>query len=194
MAEKKDTDRTEILGGPELESPESSSNSPQAGGEEPVAADEQVEALEIALEKLAEAESKSAENLDGWQRALADFQNYKKRVERDRQIDQAEMKGDFIRKVLPVLDDLERALQNRPPGDAWSNGIELIRRKLLAILEAEGVRRIEAEGEAFDPRFHEAIAKEPVDGAESGTVIAVAQQGYTLGERVIRPAQVRVAA
>jgi molecular chaperone GrpE len=143
--------------------------------------------------RLAEAEARSAENLDGWQRAVAEFQNFKKRVERDRESDQAAMKGDLIRRILPVLDDLERALQSRPPEDAWFNGIELIQRKLQSILEAEGVRRMQAEGAVFDPNFHEAISQEPVDGAESGRVVAVVQNGYMLGERVIRPAQVKVA-
>jgi molecular chaperone GrpE len=126
------------------------------------------------------AEAKAAEHLDGWQSALADFQNYRKRVERDRDAERVAMKGDLIRSVLPVLDDLERALQNRPEDDAWSNGIELIQRKLLGLLEAEGVKRIEAEGAVFDPNFHEAIAQETAADVESGRVIAVMQQGYTL--------------
>jgi molecular chaperone GrpE len=150
--------------------------------------------LQSVRRELAEVQAKATENLDGWQRALAEFQNYKKRVERDRASDQVIMKGDLIRKVLPVLDDLERALGNRPEDSAWSSGIELIQRKLLSILESEGVRRIDAEGALFDPNVHEAISQEPVDGAESGTVVAVTQQGYMLGERVIRPAQVKVAA
>ena len=143
--------------------------------------------------KLAEAEAKVAENLDGWQRAVAEFQNYKKRVERDREADQATMKGDLVRKILPILDDLERALQTRPAEDAWFSGIELIERKLRSILEVEGVTRMEAVGAVFDPNFHEAISQEPVDGAESGRVVAVVQNGYMLGERVIRPAQVKIA-
>jgi molecular chaperone GrpE len=144
--------------------------------------------------QFAEAEAKAAESLDGWQRALAEFQNYKKRVERDRASDQAAMKADLIKKVLPVLDDLERALQNREEDDPWSNGIELIRRKFEAILESEGVKRIECEGALFDPNFHEAVSQESVDAAESGRVVGVMQPGYMLGDRVIRPAQVRVAA
>lgn len=144
--------------------------------------------------QLEEAQAKAAENLDGWQRALAEFQNYRKRIDRDRQAEQAAMKGDLIKKVLPVLDDLERALQNRPANDAWVGGIELIQRKLQGILEAEGVKRIEAMSSQFDPNFHEAVAQEPAEGAESGQVIEVMQQGYMLGDRVIRPAQVRVAA
>jgi molecular chaperone GrpE len=150
----------------------------------------EVETLQV---KLAQAESKAAENLDGWQRAAADFQNFKKRVERDRAADHTAMKADLIRQVLPILDDLERALQSRPPEDAWFNGIELIQRKMQGILESQGVRRIEAEGTIFDPNFHEAISQEPVDGAESGRVVAVVLNGYMLGDQVIRPAQVKVA-
>ena len=149
--------------------------------------------LDSLKQRLADVEGTAAQNLDGWQRAVAEFQNYKKRIERDREAEQAGMKGDLIKKVLPVLDDLERALQNRPAEDAWTNGIELIRRKLQSIIEAEGAVRIEAMGEAFDPRFHEAISYEPVDGVESGHVLEVVQNGYMIGERVIRPAVVRVA-
>lgn len=150
-----------------------------------------VDALRVQLE---EARAKAAENLDGWQRSLAEFQNYRKRIDRDRQVEQAAMKGELIKKMLPVLDDLERALQNRPSDDAWAGGIELIQRKLQVILEAEGVTRIEALATQFDPNFHEAISQDPVEGAESGEVLEVMQQGYMLGDRVLRPAQVRVAA
>ena len=103
------------------------------------------------------------------------------------------MKGDLIKRFLPVLDDLERALQNRPDDSAWASGIELIKRKLQAIMESEGLQRIEAEGMAFDPNFHEAISFESADGLESGRVIAVVQNGYMLGDHVVRPAMVRVA-
>jgi molecular chaperone GrpE len=153
-------------------------------------ADGQLEALQS---QLAEAESKAAEYKDGWARSQAEFQNYKKRMERDNEMMYASMKGDIIKKVLPALDDLERALQNRPAEDAWASGIELITRKLQNILDAEGVKRIAAEGVAFDPNFHEAISHEPNENVESGNVIAVVQNGYMLGERVIRPALVRVA-
>ena len=92
-----------------------------------------------------------------------------------------------------ILDDLERALQNRPADESWANGIELIVRKFQSALDGEGVKRIEAEGAEFDPNFHEAISHEPNEEVESGHVIAVVQNGYMLGERVIRPALVRVA-
>jgi molecular chaperone GrpE len=150
----------------------------------------EIEALQKQLE---EAEAKAAENLDGWQRSQAEFINYKNRVQRDRELDYASMKGDIIKKVLPVLDDMERALANRPEGDSWANGMELIVRKFQTILENEGVKRIEATGQPFDPNFHEAISSEPNDEVESGHVIEVMQNGYMLGERVIRPAMVRVA-
>ncbi len=157
----------------------------------------EVEALQKRVEeaeaKARELEAKSAENLDGWQRAVAEFQNYKRRVDRDRETERAIMKGDLIKRFLPVLDDLQRALQNRPEGDPWANGIELIERKLQQILQAEGLKRIEAEGAEFDPNFHEAISYESADGMESGRVIAVVQNGYMLGDYVVRPATVRVA-
>ena len=157
----------------------------------------ELELLQARLEeeeaKAREFEAKSRENLDGWQRAVAEFQNYKKRIDRDRESDKAIMKGDLIKRFLPALDDLERALQNRPAEDAWASGIELVKRKLQTILEAEGLQRIEAEGADFDPNFHEAISYEPADGVQSGRVIAVVQNGYMLGDHVVRPAMVRVA-
>jgi molecular chaperone GrpE len=105
----------------------------------------------------------------------------------------ASMKGDIVKKVLPVLDDLERALQNRSADDPWANGIELVVRKFQTILENEGVKKIEALGAEFDPNVHEAISHEAADGTKSGHVIGVVQNGYMIGDRVIRPAMVRVA-
>ena len=149
--------------------------------------------MEALMKRLEEAEAKVAEHLDGWQRAQAEFVNYKNRVQRDQESMRAQMKGDIIRKFLPVLDDLERALQSRPTDDAWANGIDLIARKLQSTLDSEGVVRIDADGAMFDPNFHEAISHEPSEDVESGRIIAVVQNGYMLGERVIRPALVRVA-
>lgn len=161
--------------------------------EKPETAEQVSDEFEALKHQLEEAEAKASEYKDGWVRSQAEFQNYKKRIERDNDLIYGSMKGDIIKKVLPVLDDLERALQNRPVDDAWTNGIELIARKLQSILESEGVKRIEAKGAAFDPNFHEAISHESADDVESGHVIDVVQNGYMLGERVIRPALVRVA-
>jgi molecular chaperone GrpE len=146
------------------------------------------------LEKqLAEAQAQAAEYKDGWQRSVADFQNYRRRVDAEKNETYQNAVGSVIKRYLPVMDDLERALSTRPADLAWVDGIELIYRKLQSILEAEGLKRIEAEGQMFDPNFHEAIIQESCNGFESGQVISVVQNGYTLGDRVIRPAQVRVA-
>lgn len=146
------------------------------------------------LEKqLTESQAQAAEYKDGWQRSLADFQNYRRRVEAESRETYQNAIGDIIKRYLPVLDDLERALAHRPADLPWADGIELIDRKLQTILKNEGLKRIEAEGQPFDPNFHEAVSQEPVEEVESGHVIAVIQQGYTLGERVVRPARVRVA-
>jgi molecular chaperone GrpE len=159
---------------------------PEVTEQEPV----DVEALKRQLQ---DAESKLAESVDGWQRSMADFQNYKRRVERDNEMFKTNTKGDIFNKILPVLDDLERALANRPADDSWANGIELVVRKFQSILDLEGLTRIEAKGQAFNPSFHEAISHEESADVESGHVIDVVRSGYMLGERVIRPALVRVA-
>lgn len=169
-------------------------NETQAAVEGTPETTEQVAAESEALKRqLEEAQAQASEFKDSWMRSQAEFQNYKKRIERDNEAMYAGMKGDIIKKVLPVLDDLERALQNLPSDDAWAEGIGLVVRKFQNILEMEGVKKIEAKGAAFDPNFHEAISHEPADGVQSGFVIEVVQNGYLLGERVIRPALVRVA-
>jgi molecular chaperone GrpE len=164
---------------------------------EAVATSEDVKQLSVEIEslkkQLAEAESKTLEYKDSWLRSQAEFQNFRRRLERDNEMLQASMKGDIVKKILPVLDDLERALQNRSADDPWASGIELVARKFQNILESEGVKKIEAVGTEFDPNFHEAISNEPADGVQSGHVIGVVQNGYMIGERVIRPALVRVA-
>jgi molecular chaperone GrpE len=164
---------------------------------EAIATSESVEQLSAEIDalkkRLAEAESKTSEYKDSWLRSQAEFQNYRKRIERDSELTYLSLKGDILKKILPVFDDLERALQNRSAENAWANGIELVARKFQNILESEGLKRIEALGVEFDPNFHEAISHEPADGAQSGQVIGVVQNGYMLGERVIRPALVRVA-
>lgn len=145
---------------------------------------------------LEEAHAKIDEYLGGWQRALADFANYKKRVERDQAMTQQNMVSSIVRRYLDVLDDLERALKNRPQageGEAWAEGIELVYRKFLAALQSEGVVQYNPTGETFDPNLHEAISHEPTDEYESGEIIEVVSPGYSINDRVIRPARVRVA-
>lgn len=151
---------------------------------------EEFSALKV---QLAEAESKKQEYLDALLRERADFTNYRRRAELEGKQMGQWTTGETVKKLLPVLDDLERALSNRPADNIWANGVELVLRKFQSILEKENITRIEAEGKPFDPNLHEAIMQEPSDLYESGTVTAVLQQGYMHGERVLRPALVKVA-
>ncbi len=148
------------------------------------------------LEELDDLRQKADEFSDGWQRERAEFANYRKRVARDEQMQRENIRIEVIRKYLDVHDDLELAIKNMPPAmrdGGWAGGIELIYQKLLNILAGEDIHPIPAENTAFDPNLHEAISHEECDGVESGHVIEVVQKGYTIGDRVIRPARVRVA-
>ena len=147
-------------------------------------------------EELEKSKQLASESFDGWQRERADFSNYKKRVDREHQNRRQAIAGELIKKYLEVLDDIQRALKNRPTegeGATWAAGIELIERKFINILESESITRIPAEKEMFDPTRHEAISSEDSANHASGEIIEVLQQGYTLDNRVLRPALVRVA-
>jgi molecular chaperone GrpE len=147
-------------------------------------------------EELELSRQQSAEYFDGWQRERADFTNFRKRIEREQQQLRATISASIIQKYLVVLDDMELALKSRPKegeGAAWAEGIELISRKLKTILEAEGIEAITEGDGTFDPRIHEAITSEDSPDHECGQIIEVFQKGYRLGDRVIRPAKVRVA-
>lgn len=187
MTEKKNEKEKEIEREKEVSETQAEAVA-EAEVEERVSAE--VEALKRQLE---EAEAKASSYKDSWMRSQAEFQNYRKRMERDNELTRTMMKSDLVKTILPLLDDLERAAQNRPAGDSWADGIELIVRKFQTTLENEGVRKIEAEGAAFDPNFHEAISSEHHEDFESGQVIEVVRNGYMLGDHVIRPALVRVA-
>ena len=157
---------------------------------------EEISELEKLQQELEEAQAQAAEYLDGWQRAQAEFSNYKKRQEAERAQMRAFANANLLRKLLPVVDDFERASTTLPVDLAqltWCEGIFLIRQKLDAILESEGVKPIETEDESFDPRYHEAVTYEEVPGYEEGQIIGEVQRGYILDERVLRPALVRVA-
>ena len=157
---------------------------------------EERDELEQAREELEEAKTQAAEYLDGWQRTRAEFSNYKKRQEADRVQMMTLANATLLRKLLPVLDDFERAMATLPMNLSqmtWIEGISLIKYKLDAIIESEGVEPVETEGQAFDPRYHEAVTYEEAEGYEDGQIIGEVQRGYILGERVLRPALVRVA-
>ncbi len=150
---------------------------------------------QLALE-LADAQEKAQEYLDGWQRSRAEFANYKKRKEKEQADSYQYMKGEIIKQYLEITDDLERALNNRTEEinlAEWASGIELIYRKMLKIIESEGIAVMETEDGLFDPNLHEAISSEQSEQFESGEIIEVIKKGYMINERVLRPAQVRVA-
>ncbi|GAB4521667.1 MAG: nucleotide exchange factor GrpE [Anaerolineales bacterium] len=163
---------------------------------EPLTGDSISSEMAALQEQLNAAQAQAQEYLDGWQRARAEFANYKRRIERDRELMQQDATARIAARYLPIVDDIERALQNRPQsgdGAAWADGIELIYRKLLAALAADNVYPLDAEGQMFDPNYHEAILQEESDVHESGQIITVLQKGYRIGERVLRPALVKVA-
>ena len=148
-----------------------------------------VDALMALLE---EERQKSQSFMASWQRAAADFQNYKRRVEEERSETARFASAALIINLLPMIDDLERALMNvdtHLAGLTWVDGIRLIHRKFQAVLEMTGVQEIEADGQTFDPAWHEAVSQGP---GEENKIIAVVQKGYRLGDRVIRPAMVVV--
>ena len=148
------------------------------------------------LEEVDDLKKKVDDFSDGWQRERADFDNYRKRIARDQEMEKQNRKFDILRKYLEISDDLNLAIKNMPEhvkSDAWVNGILLIKQKLDNLLDGEGLQPIQAENCAFDPVYHEAISSEEHAGFESGQIFDVVQQGYTIGDRVIRPARVRVA-
>jgi molecular chaperone GrpE len=147
---------------------------------------------------LDQAATKANEYLEGWQRERAEFFNYKKRMERELSQGGQNAFGNAIRRYLDIADDLARALKsaNRPKegdGAIWAEGIDLILRKMICAFEADGVKMMDTNCKNFDPNLHEAISSEDSPDHESGQIIDVVQPGYLLGERVIRPARVRVA-
>ena len=148
------------------------------------------------MEEIDQLKSKIIDYSEGWQRERADFTNYRNRILRDQDAMKQNITTDVVRKYLAVNDDIELALKNAPQNEeiiSWVEGIRLIYQKLQNILESEGVQRIPAENETFNPYRHEAIATEENPLFESGRVIEIIQQGYTIGDRVIRPARVKIA-
>ena len=141
-------------------------------------------------------QQKTDEYLDLLRRTQADFINYRRRVSQEQAEERTIAQSALLSQVLPVFDDLGRALASAPPElaeDPWVQGLFLIARRLTTLLDQLGVRQIGTPGEPFDPRKHEAIMTEVRADTPEGTILRVTQPGYALGERIIRPAQVSVA-
>ena len=144
---------------------------------------EQVEALRRERDELA----------DQLLRKRAEFENYRKRVERDRQQAGADAAASLLKALIPTLDNLDRALEATGGEETLRHGVELTRRDLLALLERQGVTVDEPAGQPFDPQRHQALSHEVVPGQKEGTVVEVFRKGYSLGDRLLRPALVKVA-
>jgi molecular chaperone GrpE len=161
-------------------------------GTTPVAADD----LETLRAELAEIEHKADEYLRLAQRTQADFINYRRRMEEER-VQLASNAGlSVLSRLLPILDDFDRALANASSAElesGWGQGVQLVERNLRSVLTSEGVEVIPAEGAEFDPRLHEAVGSAPSAEVPEGHVLHVARQGYRKGDRILRPTQVVVA-
>ena len=195
--EKQQDDPQEEVGPQEAEASAeaaaaSSADAPSADAPSTEEEPQDVEGLRARLE---EEKAKAQGYLGKWQRAAADFQNHKRRVEQERSEMGRLANASFVINLLPLVDDLEPALRTvdaKLAGLTWIDGIWLIYRKFQAVLESAGVKEIPAaEGQPFDPQVHEAISEAPGD---EGKVVSVVQKGYKLGERVIRPTMVIVGA
>jgi molecular chaperone GrpE len=153
--------------------------------------------LENDLEELTAKAQKADEYLELAQRTRADFENYRKRAAREAAAAQERGVVKLVRELLPAVDNLDRAVEaaaaDGDGSEELASGIKLVHAEVIAALARAGVERFSPEGERFDPAHHEAVAQQPVEGAESGTVVEVYQRGYRLGDSVIRPARVLVA-
>jgi molecular chaperone GrpE len=156
---------------------------------------QQEEVAEQSLEeRLAEAEAKAEEYLATAQHVAADFENYRKRAARDPESLGARAHERLVKALLPILDDLERALEAASAHEeaTLEEGVSLVHRSLADLLAREGLDEIATDG-AFDPHVHEALLSQPAEDAEPGSVLQVLQKGYRLGDVVVRPARVIVA-
>jgi molecular chaperone GrpE len=152
--------------------------------------------LEQDLDELAARAQKADEYLELAQRTRADFENYRKRAAREAAAAQERGVAKVVRELLPAVDNLDRAvaaLGATSNGDELAAGVKLVHDEVVAAIARAGVERFSPEGERFDPELHEAVAQQPVEGAEPGTIVEVYQCGYRLGDFVIRPARVLVA-
>ncbi len=153
----------------------------------------ELDQLRAALES---AQQEATENKAAWQRSAADFSNYKRRTEQERDAVVGLANEMLLAKLLAIVDDFDRAIANMPTelqGLGWVEGIVAIDRKLRLLLDSEGLTPIEAVGQPFDPHQHDAVVQEDRSDVAEGTVTAELQRGYRLRDRVLRPAMVAVA-
>lgn len=161
-----------------------------------VEVEEEVDEEAALVAELETVRAQAAEYLDGWQRARAEFMNYRRRQEQQQRQVEKDAQARLLVQLLPAIDDLGRAMSNVPPElreNPWVGGLSLVEQKWLATLDKAGVSTVPVEpGQPFDPNYHEALTHEPNAEYPAGTVIEVLQRGYKLGDMVLRPALVRV--
>jgi molecular chaperone GrpE len=168
---------------------------PKPEGDEHHGEDDGGQQVQQDLDELAAKAEKADEYLMLAQRTQADFENYRKRAAREAALAQDRGVARLAKELLPAIDNLDRALKAASEEQSpIAEGIKLVHTDLLSALQRVGVEPFSPKGEPFDPQLHEAVAQQPVDGAEPGTVAEVFQQGFRLGESVLRPARVLVAA
>jgi molecular chaperone GrpE len=167
----------------------------QAQDQETVQTDGRVDELADLRARVEQLEREAADYKDQWLRAAADYKNFKRRTDQERADLIRGASAGLLLKLLPVVDDLERAVGSVTPdieSTPWYSGFKLIPQKLQTILESEGVTRIEAIGQDFDPNVHEAVIYESAGAGQEGKVIGELQKGYKLRDRVLRPTMVKV--
>jgi molecular chaperone GrpE len=167
-----------------------------SGEEDPANEEERLAEREETLDEddpLARAERERDEYLDLARRSQADFENYRKRAAKEAAAAGQRAKSGLVRELLPVVDNLERALASANEGEQHlAEGVRLVHSELIAVLERNGVEQFDPRGERFDPGEHEALSMRSEDGAESGTVLDVVEKGYRVNGTVLRPARVVV--
>ena len=160
--------------------------------------DDQPQSPNGSADEAAELKRERDELHDKWLRGAAEFENYRRRTERERRELSEAAAADLIRDLLPIIDDFERALASsrdtgRAAQDPLHRGVELIYKQLLDAVRKRGAEPFESIGEDFDPAWHEAVAQEPAAGQRDGEITAELRRGYRIGSKLLRPAQVKVA-
>jgi molecular chaperone GrpE len=178
-----------------MEDIETKQTDPQGADAQP-ARDNDTDTVVAGSDEASELQRQRDEYYDLLLRKSAEFDNYRKRVERERQTLAEATAASVVEDLLPLMDDLERALQadaGSEGADAYRRGVELIHRQLDELLRKRGVEPIEAVGEDFDPHLHQAVTYDPVEGRRDGEIVEEFRKGYRLGDRLLRPSMVRVA-
>ncbi len=171
---------------PEAETPVDEQPKPEKKTKKPSAKTADLEAkLEAAQQKLDAAQ-------DQYQRMLAEYANYKRRTEQEKEQIGAFTKAEILTGLLTSIDNMEKAMASED-GEQYKSGVDLVMRQFIETLQKLGLEKIEALGAPFDPNVHNAVMREDADGVEPETVTAVFQEGYKIGERILRPAMVKVA-